>query len=54
VDFEGVLETLKRNKEQPTIEEEELANNQCPIHAWPLKVRADGRKSCPIGGEIYE
>ena len=53
MNFEGVLETLKRNKEQPTIEEEALANNECPEDAWPLKVRSDGTKSCPICGRIY-
>ena len=53
LDFKAVSETLKRNREQPTVEEEELERDQCPVHQWPLQVREDGTKSCPIGGETY-
>ena len=49
MEFKGVLETLKRNKEQPSIEEEALANKECPIHLVPLKENAKGELSCPFG-----
>ena len=51
--FEGLLESIKRNREQPTIEEEELENNQCPYDMWPLDENDDGAKSCPVCGRIY-
>jgi len=51
--FDGLLESIKRNREQPSIEEEELENNQCPYDAWPLGVNDDGAKSCPVCGRIY-
>ncbi len=53
LDFEGVLEMLKRNKEQPTIEEEALAQHECPIHMVALKENENGQLSCPFG-HIYE
>ena len=52
--FEGVLQVLKRNKEQPTIEEEALAAGECPDDAWPLKEREDGSRSCPVCGKVYK
>ncbi len=52
-DFKGLLETIKRNREQPTIEEEALESNECPYDAWQLKVREDGSKSCPVCGRIF-
>lgn len=53
MDFKGVLETLKRNREQPTIEDEEVAQNQCPFDAWPLKVNDKGQKRCPVCGRTW-
>ena len=51
--FSGVLATLKQNRAQPSIEEEELANNMCPICIWPLKINEDGEKSCPMCNTIW-
>lgn len=52
MDFKGVLETLKQNREQPSIEEEELESHECPIHMVALKVNSKGELSCPFG-HIY-
>jgi len=51
--FEGILASLKRNREQPTIEEEALENNECPYCMLPLKVNERGEKSCPCCNRIY-
>ena len=51
--FDGLLESIKRNREQPTIEEEALENNECPIHMVQLKENERGELSCPFG-HIYE
>ena len=50
--FEGLLETIKRNRAQLSIEEDALASNECPIHMVALKVNARGELSCPFG-HIY-
>ena len=52
--FEGLVQVLKRNREQPTIEEESLAAGECPECMWPLKEREDGTKACPVCGVIYK
>ncbi len=54
MDFNGLLETLKRNREQPTIEEEALQNNECPYDAWNLKVNERGERTCPVCGRIWD
>jgi len=53
LDFKGLLESRKRNREQPTIEEDSLESNECPVCMWRMKVREDGTKSCPVCGRIY-
>ena len=50
--FEGLLETIKRNKAQPSIEQEALESHECPIHMVALKENANGELSCPFG-HIY-
>ena len=54
MDFNGILETLKRNREQPTIEEEALANNECPFDSWTLKVNERGERTCPVCGRHFD
>ncbi len=53
MDFKGIVETIKWNKSQPTIEEESLENNECPEDMWPLKINEKGQKSCPVCGRIF-
>ncbi len=48
-DFDGVLETIKRNRAQPSIEQEELEGRECPIHMVPLEENSRGELSCPFG-----
>lgn len=54
MDFEGILETLKRNREQPSSEEEDVDDNRCPHDDWPLKVNSKGQKACPVCGRVWE
>lgn len=53
----GNLESLKNimafNRAQKPGDEEDVENNECPYHAWPLDENEKGYKSCPIGGEIW-
>ena len=51
--FSGVLATLKSNRAQKTIEEEELERNMCPYCLWPLKINDRGEKSCPICNRVW-
>ena len=52
-DFEGVLASLKRNKEQPSVEQEAIEAHECPIHMVQMKQNLKGQLSCPFG-HIYE
>jgi len=55
VGFEGLVEMLKRNKEQPSIEQESLEQNQCPFCIWPLKTNEKTYKRvCPICERVFE
>ena len=49
MDFKGVLETLKRNREEPSTIEVALASKECPIHMVALKENSKGQLSCPFG-----
>lgn len=52
VDFKGLVEQRKRNKEQPSIEKEALEAHECPIHMVAMKENSKGELSCPFG-HIY-
>lgn len=51
------LEILKNiiefNKSQPSIEDEALANNECPDDGFALKINSKGERSCEFCGRIY-
>lgn len=49
VDFQGMLAMHKRNKEQPSVEQEALEARECPIHMVTLKENEKGELSCPFG-----
>jgi len=53
--FETLLNIIKQNKEreESLTEDEDLANNQCPNCFWPLDTNSEGKRSCPICGEIF-
>ncbi len=50
---QGLLSMLRWNREQPTIEEEEISKGLCPFDNWPFKENEDGEKSCPICGRVF-
>jgi predicted RNA-binding Zn-ribbon protein involved in translation (DUF1610 family) len=54
MDINAIKNVLERNREQPTIEEDALNSNLCPLCEWRLKVREDGKKSCPACGRMYD
>ena len=51
--MESLKQIIEENKAQPTIEAEELANNECPYCWWPLAVNSEDQKSCPICGRVW-
>jgi hypothetical protein len=51
--FETLKNILDFNKAQPSINEQCLANNECPDCAWPLKVNSAGEKACPICEKVF-
>ena len=52
--LEVLLNIIKENRSQPSIEDEALANDECPDHVWPLKINSKGEKACPIDGRIWK
>ena len=51
-------ETLKNiiefNKAQPSVEEEALANNECPYDGFSLKTNSKGERACEFCGRLYK
>lgn len=54
MNFEGLKAMIDRNKAQSTIEEDALANNECPYCMIRLKVNEKGQKACPMCERIYD
>jgi len=52
--FEELKAILKRNREQKTVEEETLENNECPYDGFSLKINSKGERSCEFCGRIYK
>lgn len=53
VGFEGLKAILDFNREQKSIEEDELEKNLCPECDWKLKENDKGEKSCEMCGKIW-
>ncbi len=49
----GLIEMLKWNREQKTIEDEEVEKGMCPDDAWPLKENEKGKKVCLFCGRLF-
>ena len=52
--FETLKNILKENREQKSVEEEALENNECPIDGFALKTNSKGERSCEFCGRIYK
>ena len=52
-DIEQLKNWMDWNREQKTIKQEALENDECPYCYWTLKINSKGEKSCEICGRIY-
>jgi rubrerythrin len=52
--FETLKNIIEFNKSQPSSEQEDLENNECPVCYWTLKANSENEKSCPICGRVYK
>ena len=52
--FETLKNILKENREQKTVEEDALENNECPYDGFALKTNSKGERSCEFCGRIYK
>ena len=48
MDVNAIKNVLDRNRQQPSIEEEELSKHECPTHMVKLKVKGNVGL-CPFG-----
>jgi len=53
-DIESLKDMLKFNREQESVKQEALENDECPYCAWTLKTNSKGDKSCPICGRSFK
>jgi len=53
MDFKDLKAMLDRNREQKSIEEDDLESNLCPQCFWQLKANSKGERVCPICGTNY-
>jgi uncharacterized Zn finger protein (UPF0148 family) len=51
--FETLANIIQSNREQQSAKDADLANNECPDCAWPLKVNSAGEKACPICEKVF-
>ena len=51
--FEELKAILKGNREQKTVEEEALENNECPWDGFALQENSKGERACEFCGRTY-
>ena len=53
-DIEQLKNWMDWNREQKSVEEEALENNECPYDGFSLRTNSKGERSCEFCGRIYK